>query len=119
MRQHYYRKGNKYQASKTVVDGIVFDSKREAVRWTKLLKMQEAGLIENLRRQVEYTLLPAQKDDLGHCIERSVKYIADFEYWDKKADQKVVEDTKGFRTADYVIKRKLMLWIHGIQIREV
>ena len=61
-------------------------------------------------------MIPAQYID-GKCVERSVKYKADFFY--TKDGELVVEDTKGFRTPDYIIKRKLMLYVHHIRIKEV
>ena len=90
--------------------------------------MQRAGLIANLREQVKYELIPAQygkcgKDFKGRTtralLERACSYIADFVYTDCKTGQTIVEDTKGMRTREYVIKRKLMLYMHGIRIKEV
>ena len=124
---------NKYGAKK-ITDpetGYVFDSKKEYRRWQELRLMEKAGQIQNLQRQVKYILIPAQYEryeryskktgkrlqDGVRCIEREAGYIADFVY--EKAGKTVVEDTKGFRTADYKIKRKLMLHVHGIKIQEV
>lgn len=124
---------NKYGAKKITdpVTGDVFDSKKEYRRWQELSFMEKAGQIGNLQRQVKYVLIPAQyerferysnktgkrlKDGI-RCLEKEVRYIADFVY--EQAGKTVVEDTKGFRTADYIIKRKLMLWVHGIKIKEV
>lgn len=90
--------------------------------------MQRAGLISDLREQVAYELIPAQYGECGKdlkgkttrvLLERSVKYIADFVYTDKATGQTVVEDTKGVRTKEYIIKRKLMLYLHGIRIKEI
>lgn len=103
----------KYNNRKTVVDGITFDSKREAARWQQLKLMERGGLIEGLERQVKYELVPRQ------VRERSVDYYADFVYTDNSNNQQVVEDVKGVRTSTYVIKRKLMLWVHGIRVVEV
>ena len=118
--------GNKYHAKKyTSSDGEVFDSKREARRYEELCLLQRAGRIQNLQRQVKFILVPAQREPdrvgrvRGASIEREVSYIADFVYVDPDSGKQVVEDVKGLRTKDYVIKRKLMLWIHGIRIREV
>ena len=80
---------------------------------------QRAGLISDLREQVTFVLIPAQHDNDGNPIEKSVRYIADFVYTDNETGQMVVEDTKGVRTKEYIIKRKLMLYIHGIRIKEV
>lgn len=110
----------KYKSKKTEVDGIVFDSKKEAKRYLELKAMMEAGEIQNLELQKKYVLIPSQKRLVGgkmKVIERECAYKADFTY--KVGDMTVVEDTKGFKTKDYIIKRKLMLKVYGIQIREV
>lgn len=111
---------NKYHAQPTtrVIDGetVRFDSRREAQRWDDLCWMQRAGKISDLRRQVRYELVPAQVKPDGKRT-RPVEYVADFVYWmDGKT---VVEDAKGVRTREYQIKKKLMLWRHGIEIFEV
>ena len=95
-----------------------FDSRREYKRWCELKLLQRAKVIQDLRRQVSFTLIPAQKDkDTGKVVERECKYVADFVYtMDGKT---VVEDTKGMKTPEYIIKRKLMLEKHGIKIEEV
>lgn len=90
---------NKYGNQKTVVDGIKFDSKKEADRYRKLKLMQRAGIISDLKLQVPFILVPA-----GHG-ESAAKYIADFTYMENGI--KVVEDVKGYRTKEYVLKRKL------------
>ena len=79
--------------------------------------MQKAGEIHNLREQVPYILIPAQRDDSGKLLERQIKYIADFVY--ERGGNEIVEDTKGFRTADYILKRKMLLFFHGIRVVEV
>lgn len=107
---------SKYGNRKTQRDGVTFDSKKEARRWSELLLLEKAGAIQNLQRQVRYELLPSQRID-GKVVERAVHYVADFVYEQDGAI--VVEDTKGFRTADYIIKRKIMLWRYGIRISEV
>lgn len=97
-----------------------FDSVREYRRWQELKLMQRAGEIYELQRQVPFVLIPKQKDEItGKVLEREVKYIADFAYRSCKTGRIVVEDTKGAKTKDYIIKRKLMLYRHGIQIKEV
>lgn len=123
-----YRKSSKYGADKIVVNDIVFDSKREARRYSELLVLLKAGEISDLKRQVRYVLIPAQREpDIigpkggrkpGKLLEHEISYVADFVYKDKDGNE-IVEDSKGFRTKEYVIKRKLMLWFHGIRIREV
>jgi len=122
------RTRQKYGNLKTTVKGIEFDSEREARRYLDLYLMQVAGEIKNLRMQVTYELIPTQREPdytgprggihKGRVIEKSCTYIADFVYEDKNGNT-VVEDTKGFRTKDYIIKKKLMLYVHGIRIREV
>lgn len=107
---------SKYGNRKTQRDGVTFDSRKEARRWSELLLLEKAGAIQSLQRQVRYELLPSQRID-GKVVERAVHYVADFVYEQDGAI--VVEDTKGFRTPDYIIKRKLMLWRHGIRISEV
>ena len=102
----------KYNNTKVRVDGRLFDSKAEAARWQELQMLERAGEITELERQVEYELIPKQKG------ERAVKYIADFRYIDHDG-KTVVEDTKGVRTPVWIIKRKLMLRVHGIRVREV
>lgn len=119
---NYRRYGTKYGSKKVEKDGIMFDSKKEAKRYQELLLLEKAGAIRDLQRQVKYVLIPSQYSTVNgkkRCVERECAYIADFVYWDMQEDKQVVEDTKGFRTKDYIIKRKLMLFIHKIQINEV
>ena len=97
--------------------GQKFDSKRELKRFNELSHLQSAGHISDLKTQVRFELVPKQEKP-GGGMERPVHYVADFVYFTKGGEQ-VVEDTKGFRTPDYVIKRKLLLHVHGIQIQEV
>ena len=103
---------NKFGNTKTVVGGERFDSKAEARRWSELRLLEWAGEIFNLRRQVKYVLIPKQDG------ERECSYVADFVYDLPNADFEV-EDVKGMKTPDYVIKRKLMLHVHGIRVREI
>ena len=110
------QKGSKYGNKKVEVNGILFDSKREARRYLDLKAMEVAGQITNLQLQVKYTLIPRQKID-GVVIEREVAYVADFVY--EKNGKTVVEDAKGHRTDTYILKRKMMLYFHGIRISEV
>jgi len=108
----------KYGNEVTTTHGIKFDSKAEASRYLALQAMEQAGEISGLRLQVEFVLLPPQDVD-GHK-ERGVKYVADFTYLDK-AGRLVVEDVKSgpTKTREFVIKRKLMMHVHGIVVREV
>lgn len=118
------RKHNKYGAQRVGEHA----SKKEHNRAVQLKLWQRAGVISNLREQVPYELIPAQYGDCGTdlrgkpvrvCVEKSCKYIADFVYTDNETGQTIVEDTKGVRTKEYIIKRKLMLYLHGIRIKEV
>jgi hypothetical protein len=99
----------------------LFDSKKEAKRYKELLLLERAGKIAKLELQKEYELIPAQRDMYGKVIERAVKYKADFVYTDISTPvyKLVVEDTKGVKTKEYIIKRKLMLYKYGIRITEV
>lgn len=111
-------RGNKYHASKTVVDGIEFDSKKEAKRWTQLNQLQEAGRIHELKRQASFELIPAF--ELNGKKYRPTTYIADFTYVDGEGNQ-VVEDVKSpsTRTRTYMLKKKLMAYVQHIEIKEV
>lgn len=127
MNMNWFSNGSKYNAKKTEYNGMTFDSKRELKRYKELELMEKCGEIKNLRRQVKYVLIPAQREpDIigvkggvkkGRVIERECAYTADFVY--EEDGETVVEDSKGFKTKDYSIKRKLMLYVHGIKIREV
>ena len=124
---------SKYGNSKTYVCGIQFDSKHEAEEYLHLKSLQNFGRIKNLELQKKYVLVPAQYEQTGEVytkgkhkgepkrgklIEREVAYYADFDYYTANGEH-VVEDAKGMKTKDYIIKRKLMLWVHGIRIKEV
>lgn len=122
-------KKQKYHAQKVTFDGMEFDSKREMIRWQELRALERNGEIFGLRRQVRFELIPAQyapdvvtktgKKKRGACLERKCDYIADFVYTDRRTGETVVEDAKGMKTEVYKIKRKLMLYIHGIRVKEV
>lgn len=119
---------NKYHARKVTVDNWTFDSHKEANRYTELKLLERAGKISELNMQVPFELVPAQREpDIigvrggvkrGKVIEKSVVYYADFVYKDKDGNT-VVEDTKGVRTKEYTIKKKLLLYFYGIRIQEV
>lgn len=130
------RGGNKYNARKAVIDGIIFDSVKEAKRYRALKEKAEKGQITSLQRQVKFVLIPAQYEESnevftkgprkgqkkpGKLLERECAYIADFVYTEN--GQQVVEDTKGCKAgaayAIYKIKRKLMLYKYGIKIKEI
>ena len=91
-------------------DGQVFDSVKEFHRWGVLRLLERAGKISDLKRQVSFELIPKQDG------ERACTYVADFTYYED--GKLVVEDCKGFKTEVYMLKRKLMLWVHGIRIKE-
>ena len=125
-------KRNKYHSKKCVVDGEKFDSKKEAGRYKVLRLLEEEGVIEDLRRQVKFVLIPTQREmpeesarsaggvrnpKQGRVLEQECSYTADFVY--KENGKTVVEDVKGVRTREYIIKRKLMLFMHDIAIKEV
>lgn len=105
---------SKYHAKKTTVDGITFDSRREAYRYLILKNMEEDGAIEDLRRQVRYELTPAFDVDGKHY--RPVYYIADFVYVED--GKEVIEDVKGMKTDTYRLKAKLFARRYGVNIRE-
>ena len=117
--------GNKH----TAVDGIVFDSIREARYYIFLRDLQRKGEISNLRMQVPYELIPAvyreetvqlktKTKTVTRCVQKAVHYIADFVYTDNETGAEMVVDTKGFRTKEYVLKKKMMLAFKGIAIVE-
>lgn len=122
------KKVMKYRSGRVETPEGRFDSRREYLRWCVLKRLQEDGVITDLERQKKFVLIPAQREPnsrgkrggikKGKTIERECSYIADFAYYDKKADKYVVEDAKGIRTKDYIIKRKLMLWVHNVRIYE-
>lgn len=126
----------KYGNKKVVVDGIEFDSQKEARRYWELKLLQRAGKITDLQLQREFELIPAQYEtferygktgkrlqDGKRCVEKACTYKADFAY--KQDGQLIVEDVKGYRDpasagyAKFVIKRKLLLWRFGIKITEI
>ena len=123
------RRKSKYGAVKT--NGR--DSAKEDRRYHELLLLQRAGIISDLQTQVKFVLIPAQRElgtevykrgpkkgqlKPGPVIEHECAYIADFVYTNTATGMKFVEDSKGFRTKDYIIKRKLMLYLKGIRIYE-
>lgn len=108
---------SKYGNKKIVSGGMTFDSQKEYRRFCELSLLERAGKITNLERQVKFVLIPSQRDtESGKLLEREISYVADFVYTEN--GKQVVEDTKGFRTADYKLKRKMMLYFHGIKIKE-
>ena len=126
------RQPAKYRNEKVrTKDGETYDSRKEFRRAKELELLERAGEISNVRRQVKYILIPAQRgpEEIGPrggrrpgpLLERECSYVADFVY--EENGETVVEDVKGYREGQaynvFVIKRKLMLWIHGIRVKEV
>lgn len=121
----------KYHSKKITCDGESFDSKKEFRRWQALWLLERAGQIKDLKRQVKFELIPPQYETVARYSQKTGKrlkdekkflehgcyYIADFVY-SRPDGSVVVEDSKGVRTDAYIIKRKLMLRIHGIKILE-
>nr|DAW21324.1 MAG TPA: Endonuclease [Caudoviricetes sp.] len=126
----------KFNNRETVVDGIAFDSSKEARRYWELKLMERAGRISDLQRQVTYILIPTQRAEgtevykrgpnkgqrkPGEVLEKECRYVADFVY--TRDGKTIVEDVKGYKQGGaykvFVIKRKLMLERYGIQIQEV
>ncbi len=94
----------KYGNRKTVYEGITFDSQKEARRYRELRLLQKVGQIAELKLQVPYILIPAGNG------ERAVKYIADFTYIEN--GKQIVEDVKGYKTRDYILKRKMFKYLY-------
>ena len=125
----------KYRNRKATYRGQQFDSKKEAERYIYLRQLERNGVISDLQQQVKYVLIPAQYEPTGELyqrgarkgepkmklVERKCSYVADFAY--QKDGQTVVEDVKGYRDggayALFKIKRKLMLYVHGIKVIEI
>jgi hypothetical protein len=115
------KRRSKYGNVKHEHDGMIFDSGRELIRYKALRLRELAGEIRNLRMQVPFLLIPKQKRDDGKA-ERECSYVADFAFEDIATGKLRVEDVKSEptrKTRDFVMKRKLMLFVHGISIKEV
>lgn len=106
---------SKYKSQKEIVDGIKFDSKKEAQRYRELKLLQRSGKISDLELQKKYELQPSYIIN-GRKV-RSINYVADFVY--KENGSVVIEDTKGVRTKEYIIKKKLFEYKYKIEIKEV
>ena len=106
-------KKSKYSSAKTDIDGIRFDSKKEAEFYAKLKLRERAGEISHLRLQPRYLLQEAFKHEGKQY--REIEYIADFEYIEN--GETVVVDVKGFKTAVYMIKKKLFLYKYGDKVK--
>lgn len=121
---------NKYLNKKTEIDGIVFDSRREAKYYLYLKNLLESDKIRDLQRQVPYELVPAVWEDkvvhlktkdktVRRQVQRPITYIADFVYVNCADNTTKVIDCKGFRTKEYMLKKKMMRAFKGIDIIEV
>lgn len=118
---------SKYKSKKIEYNGMTFDSKKELRRYNELKVLERVGEISHLQRQVKFVLIPTQRTEdkigvrggviKGKLLEKECSYYADFVY--EENGETVVEDVKGMRTTEYVIKRKLMLYIHNIKIKEI
>lgn len=108
---------NKYGAKRISLSGKKHDSLAESRRYSELSRLARLGVISDLKRQVSFELIPAQYGEDGKLLERAVTYKADFTYY--KNGKLVVEDVKGVKTKDYIIKRKLMLYVHKIKLVEI
>lgn len=124
----------KYRNHKvTTTEGLVFDSTKEYKRWCELKVMEAGGYITNLQRQVKYVLIPTQREPdtigkrggihKGKLIEKECFYVADFTYKLANTDELIVEDVKGYKGggaySEFKIKKKLMLYVHHIRVKEV
>lgn len=116
MNKYTIFKESKYHNKKVTFDGITFDSIKEKNYYIKLKMMQDSGKISDLKLQTPFVLIETFK--LEDKTYRQTKYIADFTYIDENGKYHVV-DTKGFRTPEYKLKKKLMAWKYGIEIEEV
>lgn len=103
------KKVSKYRAIKTVVDGNTFASKKEAARYQELKLYVRGGSITDLELQPSFELLPKYTTKDGVKV-RALVYRSDFKYFDKVTGKTIVEDCKGMKTKEYLIKRKILLW---------
>lgn len=129
MARKFYKK---YLNKKVTVDGMTFDSMHEYKRYLDLKEMEDNGLITDLQRQVKFELIPKQVEvieryhkrtgerlkDKVRTVEQECSYVADFVYYNQDGEM-IVEDAKGLRTSEYVIKRKLMLFLRNIRVHEI
>jgi hypothetical protein len=120
-------RADKYRSREVEIDGIIFDSKKEGNIYLELKACLERGEIERFERQKRYELIPAQwteamipgkKKPQRRCVERAITYVADFVVYYPDGEV-VVLDPKGFKTDVYRIKKKLLLMVHKIKIKEI
>lgn len=108
----------KYRNKKTVIGDLKFDSRKEARYYNFLLALEKQGKIHSLKCQVPFHFKIDGKIVRFVDSNRAIKYVADFEYFTSAGERKIV-DVKGFKTRDYLIKKALMMAVHGIKIVEV
>ena len=109
---------SKYKNEKVVIDGIRFDSQKESNRWQELKILQKGGAIKDLRRQIHFQLQPGYKKNNKHI--QAIYYVADFVYYSFTEKKTIVEDTKGFRTEVYKLKKKIFEYKYPeLEIKEV
>lgn len=108
---------SKYYSRKVIIDEIKFDSKKEGNRYLELKLLLKAGKIRDLELQKKFELQPKYK--MNNKTIRAISYVADFVYFDVDKKEMIVEDTKGFRTEVYKLKKKLFEYKYGIEIKEV
>lgn len=117
MRFNFYKK-TKYKNTKVTIDGIKFDSILESRRYQELKLLEKTGEIKDLKLQPEYELIPSFKKNKKTY--RKTIYRADFSYFDNRLGKVIVEDTKGFKTDVYMLKKKLFEYIYkDLEIKEV
>lgn len=110
---------NKYHNQKETIDGITFASRKEAKRYQELKLLERAGIIKELQLQKKFELQPKYKNNEGQTI-RAITYVADFFYYDNEKKQYFVEDTKGYRTEVYKLKKKLFEYVYpNLTIKEI
>lgn len=118
--KNYKEKKSKYGAKKTIVNGIKFDSKKEANRYLELKLLEKQGLIKHIDRQTRFELQPSYKKN-GKTI-RAIYYVADFAYIDVKTGKTIIEDVKSeaTKTQVYRIKKKILEYKYpNLEIKEV
>ncbi len=108
---------SKYNSKKTTIDGITFDSKKEAARYVDLKLLEKAGVIKDLDLQPKFQLQPTYSKN-GKKV-KAIFYKADFQYFDNEKKKIVVEDVKGIRTREYLLKKKIFEFVYALTITEI
>jgi hypothetical protein len=117
-KQLQQKNNSKYKNKKIELDGIKFDSELELRRYQELKLLERAGTIKDLRRQVRFELQPSYKKN--NKIIRGIYYVADFVYYSFSERKTIVEDTKGYKTEVYKLKKKLFEYKYkNLEIKEV